>query len=46
VSPVPGQQTRQRLEARMRELGIAVPDASTVRLSRWRRLQARLAPCA
>ena len=28
----------------MRELGIAVPDAGTVKLSGWQRLQARLAP--
>ncbi|HWD70425.1 MAG TPA: VIT1/CCC1 transporter family protein [Solirubrobacteraceae bacterium] len=35
---------RQRLEARMRELGIEVPAAEGVRLSRWARLQARIAP--
>ena len=35
---------RARLEARMGELGIPVPDPATVRLSRWLRLQARLAP--
>jgi VIT1/CCC1 family predicted Fe2+/Mn2+ transporter/rubrerythrin len=35
---------RGRLEARMRELGVPVPDPETVRLSRWLRLQARLAP--
>ncbi len=35
---------RARLEARLRELGIPVPDPSTVKLSRWLRLQARLAP--
>jgi vacuolar iron transporter family protein len=35
---------RTRLEARMRELGIAVPDESTVTLSPWLRLQARVAP--
>ena len=35
---------RERLEARMRELGISVPDPSSVRLSWWTRLQARLAP--
>jgi len=35
---------RHRLEQRMRELGIAIPDERTVRLSHWRRLQARLAP--
>jgi vacuolar iron transporter family protein len=35
---------RRRLEARMRELGIDVPDPSSVRLSPWLRLQTRLAP--
>ena len=35
---------RHRLEQRMRELDIAIPDERTVRLPRWRRLQARLAP--
>ena len=35
---------RGRLEARMRELGIAVPDPATVKLSPWLKLQARLAP--
>jgi vacuolar iron transporter family protein len=35
---------RRRLEERMRELGIPVPDPTTVRLSRWSRLQVRLAP--
>jgi VIT1/CCC1 family predicted Fe2+/Mn2+ transporter/rubrerythrin len=35
---------RARLEARMRELGVQIPDPSSVRLSRWLRLQARLAP--
>src|SRR5207302_544291 len=35
---------RRRLEARMRELGVPVPDASTVRISPWLRLQARVAP--
>jgi VIT1/CCC1 family predicted Fe2+/Mn2+ transporter/rubrerythrin len=35
---------RQRLEARMRELGVPVPDPSSVHLSWWTRLQARLAP--
>ncbi|MGH7918843.1 MAG: VIT1/CCC1 transporter family protein [Candidatus Dormibacteraceae bacterium] len=35
---------RERLEARMRELGIAIPDPGTVRVSPWLRLQARLAP--
>ena len=35
---------RARLEQRMHELGIEIPDERSVRLSRWRRLQARLAP--
>src|SRR5437762_3271535 len=35
---------RQRLEARLRELGVPIPDPASVRLSRWTRLQARLAP--
>jgi VIT1/CCC1 family predicted Fe2+/Mn2+ transporter len=35
---------RGRLEARMKELGIEIPDPSTVQLSPWLRLQARLAP--
>ncbi len=35
---------RERIESRLRELGEPVPDPSTVRLSLWRRLQARLAP--
>jgi vacuolar iron transporter family protein len=35
---------RRRLEARMRELGVAVPDPAGVKLSPWLRLQARLAP--
>jgi vacuolar iron transporter family protein len=35
---------RRRLEARMRELGIEVPDPSSVKLSPWLRLQAKLAP--
>ena len=35
---------RLRLEGRMRELGIAVPSPDSVRLSRWTRLQARIAP--
>jgi VIT1/CCC1 family predicted Fe2+/Mn2+ transporter/rubrerythrin len=34
----------RRLEQRMRELGVEVPDASSVRLPLWLRLQARLAP--
>jgi VIT1/CCC1 family predicted Fe2+/Mn2+ transporter/rubrerythrin len=35
---------RARLEARMRELGLAVPDPATVRLPPWTRLQVRFAP--
>jgi hypothetical protein len=35
---------RQRIEARLRELGVAIPDPATVRLSPWTRWQARLAP--
>ena len=35
---------RARLEARMRELGIEIPDERTVKISPWRRLQARVAP--
>jgi VIT1/CCC1 family predicted Fe2+/Mn2+ transporter/rubrerythrin len=35
---------RARLEDRMRELGIEIPDERTVKISRWRRLQARVAP--
>ena len=35
---------RRRLEERMRELGVEVPDPSSVKLSPWLRLQARLAP--
>jgi VIT1/CCC1 family predicted Fe2+/Mn2+ transporter/rubrerythrin len=35
---------RRRLEQRMRELGVPVPDPATVRLSPWLRLQARIAP--
>ncbi len=35
---------RHRLEARMTALGIAIPDERTVRISRWLRLQAALAP--
>ena len=35
---------RTRLEDRMRELGIEVPDERTVKISAWRRLQARVAP--
>jgi vacuolar iron transporter family protein len=35
---------RRRLEQRMRELGIEVPDPGAVRLPLWLRLQARIAP--
>jgi VIT1/CCC1 family predicted Fe2+/Mn2+ transporter len=35
---------RRRLEARMTELGIPVPDPAEVKLSPWLRLQARIAP--
>ena len=35
---------RGRLEARMRELGIEVPSPDSVRLSRWTRMQVRIAP--
>jgi len=35
---------RSRLEARMRELGIEIPDERSVGISTWRRLQARFAP--
>jgi len=35
---------RTRLEARMGELGMEVPDAAGVRLPLWLRLQARIAP--
>src|SRR5436305_6298281 len=35
---------RNRLEARMRELGMESPDPSTVRIPLWLRLQARIAP--
>ena len=35
---------RTRLEARMRQLGIPVPDPGTVRISPWLKLQSRLAP--
>lgn len=35
---------RARLEARMLELGIEIPDERSVRISTWRRLQARVAP--
>ena len=35
---------RVRLEQRMREVGIEIPDPASVGISRWRRLQARFAP--
>jgi VIT1/CCC1 family predicted Fe2+/Mn2+ transporter/rubrerythrin len=35
---------RRRIEARMSELGIAIPDPTAVLPSRWLRLQARIAP--
>ena len=35
---------RSLLEARLRELGVEIPDASTVRISPWLRMQARHAP--
>ncbi len=35
---------RQRLEGRMEELGIPIPERSSVKLSPWQRLQARIAP--
>jgi vacuolar iron transporter family protein len=35
---------RERIEKRLRELGQPIPDASTVRISAWLRLQARFAP--
>jgi VIT1/CCC1 family predicted Fe2+/Mn2+ transporter/rubrerythrin len=35
---------RARLEARLRELGVAIPDPASVRLSPWTRLQLRFAP--
>ena len=34
----------QRVEARMRQLGVAIPDPAGVRLSPWQRLQIRVAP--
>ncbi|HXL40983.1 MAG TPA: VIT1/CCC1 transporter family protein [Actinomycetota bacterium] len=34
----------ERVEARMRQLGIPIPDPATVRLSPWQRLQVRVAP--
>ena len=35
---------RERIEKRLREMGVAIPDPTTVHLGTWRRLQARLAP--
>ncbi|HEY7032405.1 MAG TPA: VIT1/CCC1 transporter family protein [Thermomicrobiales bacterium] len=35
---------RRRIEARLRELGVPIPDPAGVTLSRWRRWQIRLAP--
>jgi VIT1/CCC1 family predicted Fe2+/Mn2+ transporter/rubrerythrin len=35
---------RARIEARLRELGVSLPDPATVHVARWLRLQARLAP--
>jgi len=35
---------RQRLEKRMRELGVPIPDANSIRISPWLRLQAHIAP--
>src|SRR5579884_3877154 len=35
---------RRRLEQRMQELGMTIPDPSTVRVPMWLRLQARVAP--
>jgi vacuolar iron transporter family protein len=35
---------RGRIEARMTELGIPVPDSATVKVPQWLRLQARIAP--
>jgi VIT1/CCC1 family predicted Fe2+/Mn2+ transporter len=35
---------RRRLEGRMRELGVPVPDERSVRVSPWLRMQARVAP--
>src|SRR3954454_14372105 len=35
---------RRRLEARMTELGIPIPDPESVQLSPWMRVQARIAP--
>jgi VIT1/CCC1 family predicted Fe2+/Mn2+ transporter/rubrerythrin len=35
---------RRRIEARLEELGVAIPDPSSVRISPWLRLQTRIAP--
>ncbi len=35
---------RGRIEARLTELGVAIPDPGTVKISRWQRLQAKIAP--
>jgi VIT1/CCC1 family predicted Fe2+/Mn2+ transporter len=35
---------RQRIESRLTELGVPVPDPASVRISFWLKLQARLAP--
>jgi len=35
---------RQRIEARLRELGVPIPNPASVRISPWMRLQARWAP--
>lgn len=35
---------RKRIEARLKELGVEVPENSSIRLSPWTRLQARFAP--
>jgi VIT1/CCC1 family predicted Fe2+/Mn2+ transporter/rubrerythrin len=35
---------RQRIEARLRELGATIPDPASVRISPWVKLQARVAP--
>lgn len=35
---------RKRIEARLQELGVALPDPGSVRLTPWTRLQIRLAP--
>ena len=35
---------RRRIEARLKELGVEIPDPAGVRLSPWTRLQVRLAP--